>query len=302
MKLTYYTGSVPNFGDALNPWLWPRLLPEGFLDGDESELFLGIGSILWDHYEQSSRKIVMGSGYGGYADAPNVHDGTWEVVFVRGPRTASYLELPPEKAICDSAVLLRALELPPPADNIGVAFMPHYHSFSRGDWGMVCRRAGIRLIDPRDPVDKVLSEIRGARVLITEAMHGAIVADALRTPWIAALPIHAENQGKWLDWSEALGVDLKRHPLQPASLMEAYIARTGGRRFYEGRARRWSESPAARPANRILVELAARHLQKLGSREPQLSGDALIGEATERALAAVESFVRLRAPALEGQS
>ena len=302
MKLTYFTGTVPNFGDALNPWLWPQLLPEGFLDRDESELFLGVGSILWDHYPGSARKIVMGSGFGGYAAAPDVHDGTWNVVFVRGPRTAAYLELPQEKAICDSAILLRALELPPPTEGVGVAFMPHYHSFSRADWARVCRRAGVRLIDPRDPVEKVLSEIRGARMLITEAMHGAIVADALRTPWLAALPIHAENQGKWLDWSESLGLDLERHALQPASVLEAYIARTGGRRYYEGRARRWSGSALARPANLALVELAARHLSRLSRREPQLSGDGRIGEATERALEALHSFVRNRSRVLERQA
>lgn len=302
MKLTYFTGTAPNFGDALNPWLWPRLLPKGFLDANEDELFLGIGSILWDHYPKHARKIVMGSGYGGYAAAPDVHDGIWEVAFVRGPRTAAYLQLPPEKAICDSAVLVRTVELPRPASDIGVAFMPHYHSFSRADWERVCRRAGIRLIDPRDPVEKVLSEIRGARILITEAMHGAIVADALRTPWLAALPIHAENQGKWLDWSESLGLELRRHPLQPASLLETYIAATGGRRYYEGRARRWSESVVARPANHMLVEIAARHLRKLSSQEPQLSRDDRIGEATERAQAAVEMFVRTRSRVLEHQA
>jgi hypothetical protein len=163
-------------------------------------------------------------------------------------------------------------------------------------------RAGIRLIDPRDPVEKVLSEIRGARMLITEAMHGAIVADALRTPWLAALPIHAENQGKWLDWSESLGIELRRHPLQPASLLESYIALTGGRRYYEGRARRWSESVPARPANWIFVELAARHLRKLSREEPQLSADARIGGATDRALEAVETFVKARSRVLERQS
>jgi succinoglycan biosynthesis protein ExoV len=291
MKLTYFTGTTPNFGDALNPYMWPRLLPGGFLDEDDSELFLGIGSILWDQHPKAARKIVMGSGYGGYAAPPDVGDGTWDVVFVRGPRTAARLGLPPERAICDSAVLLRLLRLPEPAADIGVAFMPHYHSFSRGPWEEACRIAGIRLIDPRDDVEKVISEIRGARMLITEAMHGAIVADALRTPWLAARPIHSENESKWLDWSDALGLDLSRHPLKPSSLLELYIAWTGGKRYYEGRATRWSGSLSARPANRILVQLAARHLRHLSGREPQLSADTSIATATERAHEAVERFV-----------
>jgi succinoglycan biosynthesis protein ExoV len=294
MKLTYFTGTTPNFGDALNPYLWPRLLPAGFLDDDDSELFLGVGSILWDHYPKPARKVVMGSGFGGYAAAPNVHDGSWEVGFVRGPRTAAKLGIGADKAICDSAILLRALELPSAEPGIGIAFMPHYHSFGRGDWREVCRMAGIRLIDPRDDVEKVIAEIRGARMLITEAMHGAIVADALRTPWLAVRPIHPENETKWLDWSDSLGLELTRHRLKPTSLLELYITATGGRRYYEGRATHWSRSTIARPANRILMELAARHLQRLAGSEPQLSRDSRIEDATQRAQQAVEAFVRGR--------
>jgi len=291
MKLTYFTGTTPNFGDALNPYLWPRLLPAGFLDEDDSELFLGVGSILWDHYPKPARKIVMGSGFGGYAAAPDVHDGSWEVAFVRGPRTAATLGIDADKAIADSAILLRTLELPPAAPGIGTAFMPHYHSFTRGDWSGVCRMAGIRLIDPRDDVETVIAEIRGARMLITEAMHGAIVADAVRTPWLAAGPIHPENGTKWLDWSDSLGLELTRHRLRPASLLELYIAHTGGRRYYEGRATRWSRSGMARPANRVLMELAARRLQSLARAEPQLSRDSRIEDATQRAQHAVDAFV-----------
>lgn len=300
MKLTYFTGTTPNFGDALNPYMWPRVLPAGFLDEYADELFLGIGSILWEHYPETARKIVMGSGYGGYAAAPDVHDGSWNVVFVRGPRTAARLGLAPEKAICDSAVLLRMIDLPPAAEGIGVAFMPHYHSFSRADWRAVCRLAGIHMIDPRDEVEKVIAEIRGASMVITEAMHGAIVADALRTPWLAVRPIHAENQGKWLDWSDSLGVNLQPQPLRPASLLELYIAKTGGRRYYEGRATRWSASMLAAPANGALRQVAAAHLRTLSRCEPQLSCDAAIGRATERAMEAVEGFVRARQHASVG--
>jgi succinoglycan biosynthesis protein ExoV len=299
MKLTYFRGQVPNFGDELNAYMWPRLLPQDFLDEDGSELFLGIGSILWEHYPQNARKYVFGSGYGGYAAAPDVHDGTWDVIFVRGPRTAAELGLPPAKGICDSAILLRELDLPPAAENIGVAFMPHYHSFSRGCWPEACAKAGIRLIDPRDDVEKIISEIRGARMLITEAMHGAIVADALRTPWLAVRPIHAENASKWADWGEALGLELAPQPLLPSSLFELYVSATKGRRFYEGRARRYGRSALARPADRVLTALAARHLRTLSRREPQLSDDGRLDEVFARALEAVEGFVRSRTSAME---
>jgi len=299
MKLTYFRGNVPNFGDELNTYMWPRLLPQDFLDEDDSELFLGIGSILWEHHPKEAHKYVFGSGYGGYAAPPDVHNGTWDVIFVRGPRTAARLDLPPSKAICDSAILLRKLDLPPAAEDLGIAFMPHYHSFSRGHWPEACAKAGIRLIDPRNNVEKILSEIRGARMLITEAMHGAIVADALRTPWLAVRPIHAENAAKWFDWAESLGLDLSQHPLQPSSLFELYVSATKGRRYYEGRARRLGTSALAAPADRVLISLAARHLTELSRREPQLSRDDRINDASDRALQAVEEFVRSRAPVME---
>lgn len=299
MKLTYYKGSVPNFGDELNTYMWPRVLPQGFLDEDDSELFLGIGSILWEHHPKEARKYVLGSGYGGYAAAPDVHDGTWDVIFVRGPRTAAQLDLPPSKGICDSAILLRKFDLPRPVEDLGIAFMPHYHSFSRGHWPEACAQAGIRLIDPRENVETIISEIRGARMLITEAMHGAIVADALRTPWLAVRPIHAENAAKWSDWAESLGLDLSRHPLQPSSLFELYVSATKGRRYYEGRARKLGKSAIARPADRVLISLAARHLRKLSRCEPQLSHDDRLDDAFSRAMEAVEDFVRSRASIME---
>jgi len=76
MKLTYFRGSVPNFGDELNTYMWPELLPRGFLDDEDHELFVGIGSIIGSHLPPDARKIVMGSGYGGYMGTPDLNDGT----------------------------------------------------------------------------------------------------------------------------------------------------------------------------------------------------------------------------------
>ncbi len=54
MKIYTYRGEMPNFGDELNNWLLPKVFPNLF-DDDDSRLFLGIGSILFDllqEYEQ----------------------------------------------------------------------------------------------------------------------------------------------------------------------------------------------------------------------------------------------------------
>ena len=295
MKLFYFRGKVPNFGDELNTYVWPALLPKGFLDDDPEELMLGIGSIIGDHLPQGARKFVVGSGYAGYMGHPDMHDGTWEVEFVRGPRTAAILNLPPDKAICDSALLLRAMTLPAPAEGIGIAFMPHYESLERGAWREACRLAGITLIDPTlEDVATILAQVRGARLLITEAMHGAIVADAVRTPWIGAKPIFRGHHMKWQDWSEALGVQLRLHTLKPTSTLELYIGMTG--RGGEGGKVGWfNRTPLAAIPNRVLTQIAAQHLTRLARQTPQLSDDARIEEVTERAVAALDGFVRSRA-------
>ena len=294
MKLVFFRGKEPNFGDELNLHVWPAMLPEGFLDEDESELFVGIGSIIGDHLPASSRKFVMGSGYAGYMGLPDVHDGSWDIRFVRGPNTARTLKIDQNLSICDSAILLRLMELPPPDESTGIAFMPHYESLERGNWAEACRMAGMTLIDARDPVDKVLSQLRGASLLITEAMHGAIVADALRTPWIGARPIYGGHHKKWLDWAGALDLDVRLNPLKPSSVLEYYIGRTG-RGGALGKVGRFNASPLASIPNRMFTTDAARHLQSMAKLEPQLSSDAAIARVTERAFTAVDSFVRSRA-------
>jgi hypothetical protein len=289
LKLTFYRQS-PNFGDELNEWVWPQIVGPDFFDDDAAELFVGIGSIISDSYPLSSRKIVVGSGYGGYTPLPDVHDGSWDVRFVRGPRTAAVLGLPPEAAITDSAVLVRALPLPP-ARNLGrVCFMPHHDSLARGLWRDVCGMTAIDLIDPADPVDEIMARIRGARVLLTEAMHGAIVADALRKPWIAVRPFQPRHRAKWLDWSESLSLTLRPHAVFPSSLREAWSLTTGG----EGMGpivTRASRSKLITPVHRVTTRIAAQNLERLASVEPQLSSDTLIDRATTRAVEAVDRLL-----------
>ncbi len=294
MKLVFFRGKVPNFGDELNLHVWPAILPKNFLDDDESELFVGIGSIIGSHLDPKARKFVMGSGYAGYMGLPDVHDGSWDIRFVRGPKTARKLDIAPELAICDSAILLRTMKLPEPAKNVGIAFMPHYESLERGHWAEACRLAGMTLIDATEPVEKVLAQLRGAKLLITEAMHGAIVADALRTPWIAAKPIYGGHHMKWLDWAGALDLDVRMNLLKPTSVLEFYIGRTG-RGGSLGRVGRFNESLLARLPNAVLTQLAARHLQDMAKLEPQLSQDRKIEEVTERAQHATQQFVQSRA-------
>jgi hypothetical protein len=232
MQLYYWSGS-PNFGDALNPWLFPQLLPHYF-DDDPRELFVGMGSNLGYAFPQTSKKIVCGTGYGGigyggYAARPRFDD-MWDIRFVRGPRTAGALGLDPKLALGDAAVLMHHLKraLPEAAEHHEVGFIPHWESALFGDWEAVSAEAGAHFIDPRWPVERVISAIRGCDLVVSEAMHGAIAADALRVPWVPFMPSPMQHF-KWFDWAESQGLNLEFSSAARSTWLELAFCALEGR-------------------------------------------------------------------------
>lgn len=211
MQLYYWSAQGPNLGDSLNPWLWPMLLPD-FFDDDPAELFIGIGSNFGHAFPRDARKLVCGTGYGAYQAAPHLDD-TWDIRFVRGPRTAHVLGLDKRFGLGDPGMLVRLAgpALPAAGKRHAVGFMPHWESALYGAWGPVCEEAGAHFIDPRDPLEDVIAAIRGCDVLVTEAMHGAIVADGLRVPWVPFMPLPTHHF-KWFDWAESQGLALEFSP------------------------------------------------------------------------------------------
>jgi len=276
MKMYYFKGSPPNFGDELNRWLWPRLLP-GFFDKEEDRIFLGVGSILFDFFPPTSRKIVFGAGYGGYTAAPKM-DESWEVYFVRGPITARAVGIDEALGIGDAAILLRSCIQSRPAKRFKVSFMPHWESVDDGDWSTVCAEAGIHLINPCGSVESVINEILESELVVTEAMHGAIAADALRVPWVPARPLQAQHRQKWNDWASALHLDLQPLVLSPSTGLEAMMSRLANDGKSAARVRRRGQflKSAAAPYFR---ERAARSLRSLASACPVLSRDSEIERA-----------------------
>lgn len=296
MKLTYFRGE-PNFGDGINAFLWDSLLPSGFLDDDEDDLFLGVGSIIWDNFPGRSIKHVIGSGYGGYTAKPDVTQDDWTIAWVRGPLTARILGIDPSLAITDAAVLLREVDLPAPVPDAGIAFMPHFESIKRGNWAEVCALAGFTFLDPREDPLQLIAQIKGARLLITEAMHGAIVADALRIPFVPITPAHPSHRVKWLDWSQSVGLDLRPSGTVPSTLRELYV-KTTGLRGQGQTSRAILDHKLLSPAHGYMTHKAAAKLTTIARlADPCLSDDGTIEQVTARCLEALDHFVRRHRPA-----
>jgi succinoglycan biosynthesis protein ExoV len=119
------------------------------------------------------------------------------------------LGLPNELAVTDPAVLVRNIvSTVNPRKVHRFAYMPHWES-ANSAWERACIKAGAGYIDPRWEVQKVIGEIRKTKVLFTEALHGAIVADTLRIPWV---PVHTRDHilsSKWVDWCTSVGLTYK---------------------------------------------------------------------------------------------
>jgi succinoglycan biosynthesis protein ExoV len=223
MKLHYWTGiedangRLPNFGDELNPYLWRRLLGDVFDDRDDV-VFVGIGSLLNDALERQippdALKLIFGTGVG-YGNRPLKLSDRHKVYCVRGPRSAEALGLGADAAVTDGAMLVR--HLVPDLNRPRVhryGYMPHWTNHTE-DLKRLCGDCGLFYIDPaRDDVEGVMDEILSCETLFTEAMHGAIIADTLRVPWVAIKSTAEVISFKWEDWCGSVGV-----PYAPMTVM-----------------------------------------------------------------------------------
>ncbi len=276
MMLYRWQGAARNFGDELNTVLWPRLLPD-FFDDDPATQFLGIGSILDCRHTAACVKLVAGAGYGGYEPLPKL-DGSWQIHWVRGPDTARQLGIAPGLGLGDPAALLPLAGMTGAGVGVGVGvggndigFMPHFESLEHGAWQEASALAGIRLIDPRGDPIAIIAAIRACRMVLSEALHGVIVADALRVPWVAIEPLVPIHRPKWQDWAATLDLRIDFLRLPSSSLLER--ARGSGLADYHTGRRlmsRHAERLRDLGAERFLAQ-AATALTIVARATPQLS-------------------------------
>lgn len=209
MKYYWYRDQTGNFGDDLNPWLWPRVFGNTLDAVPDSVVFVGMGSILGVSIPKAERTVVFGAGvaYG----PPPVPDASWIFAAVRGPSSAQALDLDEGVAQGDPAVLVgRYVQQKPGANRVSL-MLHHLSNLPR--WRMVARLLGWQFIDPTQSVEATLDQLANTRLLLTSAMHGAIVADAMRIPWIAIRNSAGINTEKWADWGGALGLTPRFHDL-----------------------------------------------------------------------------------------
>ncbi|MEL6605520.1 MAG: polysaccharide pyruvyl transferase family protein [Cyanobacteria bacterium J06614_10] len=290
MKLFYYQrcDQKPNFGDELNRWLWPQLSAD-LLDTDESVVFLGTGTLLNDklpgRVTTTDRLVIFGTG-AGYESPLGAIPKSWDIHCVRGPLSAKQLGLPQVQAIADGGLLVAQLRSPN-TQRSGCSFMPHIHHANEAceQWQQICQQANIRYIDPRWPVEEVLAAIGSSDRLLAEAMHGAIVADALRVPWIPIVTGPRIYRFKWQDWCASM--NLFYHPYRLPAL-KSYKRWGRGLRSGQIALKHWLgaalEGPISMPQYELLDDQSAiaRRLANIAKQAPTLSDDAIFSQRVEQ--------------------
>jgi succinoglycan biosynthesis protein ExoV len=213
MKLKYMRPSVGNFGDDLGIILFNKLFGKVFSNNRYEDVdFYGIGTIITGQTGTNNPCVIFGSGVREFA--PSFRKDQWDVFFLRGPVSSNILGFNGDKVITDAAYACRVVsDIIPSADTRDkISVIPHWSQMDIIDWAYVEEHSEVHVIDPRRSVNQVLNDIVGSKKIIAAAMHGAIMADVCRVPWIRLKLEVAQHETlmfnlKWHDWLYSIGMD-----------------------------------------------------------------------------------------------
>lgn len=221
MKIYSYRAPQGNLGDDLNHWLWPRVLQSDFLQ--RPGVFMGIGSVIHAaHFEQLPRErplYIFGAGCRSARDPFEGVEIKKKIVMVRGPLSAQALHLSSGFAGLDAAYALQFTSEYPQLRSLpkkhGVTLIPYFRSGPLVHYPSVgsLKRWNILRSDEYGSMPHALQTIAESQFILTESLHGAIIADALRVPWMRLWyylnrPADQETgRFKWADWQQSLGIE-----------------------------------------------------------------------------------------------
>lgn len=202
-----------NFGDNLNDLIFPsygiienlEFNKKGLFSSNKDDL-LGLGTLL-------TKKLIVPLNVLGSGSDGTLPKRVQCFSFVRGNLTADLLGLDRHLAVGDTAYFLRSYFLSK-ASNVKIrkiGVIPHWGNIiCKNDWIKEFRLDPDSIIEPNLPTDEFIFKVSQCEVILSESMHGAILADILRIPF-SPITIRKEQplcEFKWRDWSSMLSLDL----------------------------------------------------------------------------------------------
>lgn len=221
MDIYSYISTIPNLGDDLNHWLWNKVLPPSFLDKEGT--FIGIGSVI--HPEHLSRIQnpgtihILGAGSRNKEYPLTGVNQEMKIHAVRGPLSAKALRLPDEYSLIDAAYAIRftpmykdLLQLPKKYKH---TLITYFRSKDLIYYPLLQKLKNVHILHSSDygSIENALKIIAQSEYVISESLHGAILADALRVPW-TRLNFYLKNsrdketaEFKWADWVSSINLN-----------------------------------------------------------------------------------------------
>ena len=295
MSIFYYKTKVGNIGDDLNAWLWPQLINQQVTDNYP---FVGIGSILTKSMENDfqatpgKRIIPLGTGIRGFDSLPHTSID-FNNGFFRGPISSLAMTGTLEHYITDGAYALRQLKDFDKYLSIDkkyeVSFMPYLRTSGLLPWKKICDKLGVHYISPHpeEGIESTLKEIAASKHIITEAMHGAILADIFRVPFqrVMFAAHHFEGSSvaalKWNDWCRSVEMTIQDNLIASIPfkmtitprLLKAYI--------------KWNKSKLTTKAETTLGQLMSK------TASFQLSKDAVLTSIDQKIKQKLEAINKM---------
>ena len=190
----------PNFGDDINPTFYEQLTGARvrFATNMNRPHLLGAGSIL---EKATPSSIIVGSGLLSPLKMP-LHSG-YSVVSVRGEKTLEIINCKDSILLGDPLVLIDLLVDAPNRKIHEIGVVPHITNVQkfRSEYG-----GRAHIIDPALPPFDVVAQIGACEKIMSQSLHGLIVADALKVPnvWLSPGVSMIGGDFKFIDYFSTL--------------------------------------------------------------------------------------------------
>lgn len=210
MQLKYHKDWRGNFGDDLNVPFFRSIVP-GIEECPSERDLVGIGTLLNNVHGKIEKAVVFGSGFG-YGASVEIDHETSIVLGVRGPLTARALGVDDALVMGDPALHLNQI----PSVLKGHSLAPlgaivvalHHRTAELWDFSS-CTLESLYFLDPGTAsIPDYIATVKGAKVVLAEAMHGAITACAFGVPFIPIEIFGNLHVPKWSDFLAALGAGM----------------------------------------------------------------------------------------------
>lgn len=225
-----------NFGDWITPYLYSKITGETPYYQKPMfgiEVVFGAGSIM-RHVRERHSAIIWGSGVISRRDN---FSRPKEVLSVRGKYTRAYLEdrqIACPAAYGDPGILLPQVYVPQnTCKKYALGIVPHFFELAHiNNDSEILQSPEVRIIDPTNPIEQVISEIVECEATVSSSLHGLIVSHAygIQSGWIHLFPKKTVLEGdgiKFIDYFSSVGLEEYAKQLdvdqKDAGLIEALL-------------------------------------------------------------------------------